>query len=294
MPMIQNGLVKDLARIPFINDFYEINTVKDDINHALAHIDDWAKPTVVDTPLLLGPARSYVVHEPFGVTLVIGPWNYPITTTVGPLVGAIAAGNCVMVKPSELSSHTSRAIKTLMDKYLDQDCYYCVEGGIEVAKALLRERYDLIIFTGSTDKGKLIAKAAAEYMTPTILELGGKSPTIVDSSANLSNAALRITQGRFANSGQTCIAADYILLEESISEKFLTLLKDTVIQFFGTEPKKSPDLGRMITEDHTRRASGLLTNCGGKVILGGDFDIAEKYISPTLVLNPDPNSELAK
>ena len=248
--------------------------MKDDINHALANIDAWAKPTVVDTPLLLGPARSYVVNEPFGVTLVIGPWNYPITTTLGPLVGAIAAGNCVLVKPSELSSNTSRAIKSLMDKYLDPDCYHCVEGGIEVAKALLLERYDLIIFTGSTDKGKLIAKAAAEYMTPTILELGGKSPTIIDAGANLNNAALRICQGRFSNAGQTCIAADYLLVNESIAEQFIPLLKDTVIQFFGTEPKKSADLGRMITEGHTQRASSLLKDCGGQVILGGDFDVS--------------------
>jgi aldehyde dehydrogenase (NAD+) len=244
------AIAKDLDRLPFITVLCEYSLLFSEIDHALENIRQWVAPTKVETPMITGPGASYIIHEPYGVMLLMGAWNYPVFTTVMPIVWAIAAGNCILVKPSELAPHSSNVIKKLVEKYLDPEAIVCIEGGPQVATTLVAQRWDLIFFTGSTAKGKLIARAAAEYMTPTILELGGKSPAIVDESADLQNAALRLAMGRFTNMGQTCVAPDYILLHSAIQDKFLDELTRTVKTFYGEDPKKSPDLGRIINKGH--------------------------------------------
>lgn len=186
-----------------------------EIDHNIAHLKQWMKDVSVDTPMTVGPAKSRIVYEPLGCVLIIGSWNYPIFTTLGPLVNAIAAGNVAIIKPSEISAHTSNMIKRLIFRWLDSSAFIPIEGQVEVAKALTSKKFDLICFTGSSEKGKLVAGAAAKNLTPCILELGGKSPTIVDESADLEYAVKKISMGRFLNAGQTCIAPDYALVHVS-------------------------------------------------------------------------------
>lgn len=190
------------------------------INHALEHLKEWMAAESVDTPMLLGPARSRIVYEPFGVALIMGSWNFPFFTTIGPLIYAIAAGNCAILKPSEMSPQCSRVMKRLLVRFLDSSAYTVIEGAVQVAIAITSKPFDVICFTGSTEKGKLVAKAASANLVPCILELGGKSPFIIDSSADIDFAAKKVVWGRFANAGQVCVAPDFVLCHEKHYEKF--------------------------------------------------------------------------
>ena len=290
-----DALKNDLGASQFTSYLTSTSISLLDIEHTLSNFKKWAQKKSVDTSVLLGPAKSYIVPEPYGVVLIIGAWNYPLFTTLPYVATCIASGNSIILKPSEMASHSSKIIAELFEKYLDNECYKVVEGATEVAKKLTALPLDMIIFTGSTDKGKLVAKAAAENLTPCILELGGKSPTIVDRDADIENAALRIASGRWTNCGQTCVATDYLLVHKDIKIAFVKALKQKLIEFFGANPKNSSDYVRIINEFHSKRLQGYLTeDHGGKILYGNlnDIDIKEKYVPPFIVENPKLNSQM--
>jgi len=254
------------------------------------HLRDWMAPERVPNPIALVPARSFIVREPFGVVLIISPWNYPIQLTFMPLAAAIAAGNCVVIKPSEISAHTSQLIAKLIPRYLDPRCISVVEGGADESSALLEQRFDHIFFTGNPRIGRIVMQAAARHLTPVTLELGGKSPCIVDESADLKTAARRIVFGKFLNAAQTCIAPDYVLVHESVEQKLLSELKKAIEEFYGPDPKCSSDYGRIVNDRHFGRLEKLIAS--GKVVAGGETDRQSRYIAPTVLREVDLNSAL--
>jgi len=292
-PKFHAALEKDLGVNNIMSRMLSTNLTLDEVEMCLHNIDKWVQPEKTDVPLLVGPGKSYIVPEPYGVALVIGAWNYPVATSVPYVASAIAAGNCCVIKPSELSAHTSKVIKELFDNYLDKDCYRCIEGQVEIAKAITKEPFDIIVFTGSTEKGKLVAKAAAENLTPYILELGGKSPTIVDRNADLDNAAFRIMQGRYMNCGQTCVACDYLFVHKDVKAQLIERFKQKLIEFYGEDPSKSRDYSKIINEFHVKRLKSYLDEAhGGKVIVGGQVNLKERYVAPTIIDSPSLNSKL--
>lgn len=210
---IDEALTKDLGKSKFVNWLCEIHNVVRDIEHSIETLADCMKEECVDTPFMLGPGKSYVLKEPLGVVAVLGSWNYPLVTSLGPVINAMAAGNCVILKPSEIAPYSSRIMKKLFTFHLDSSAYTCVQGAVQVAIRATSSPVDLIIFTGSTEKGKLVAAAAAKNLVPCILELGGKSPVVVDKSADIEFAGMKLAQGAFMNSGQLCIRSDYVLCD---------------------------------------------------------------------------------
>jgi acyl-CoA reductase-like NAD-dependent aldehyde dehydrogenase len=258
----------------------EIGVVKE-IDYALKHLRAWAKPKKVPLSLEQLPAQGRIYAEPLGLVLIISPWNYPFQLAIAPLVGAIAAGNCALLKPSELAPATSRAIADLVQQTFDPAYIAAVEGGVEVSQAVLAEKFDHIFFTGSTAIGKIVMEAAAKHLTPVTLELGGKSPCIVDADVQVEYAAKRIVWGKFLNAGQTCVAPDYLLVDRRIKPALLEAIEQTIQAFYGDDPVKSPDLARMINAKHFSRVAGLLAS--GSVAIGGQTSAAEKYIAPTVL-----------
>jgi aldehyde dehydrogenase (NAD+) len=225
--------------------------------------------------------------------LVIGPWNYPVQLVLAPLVGAIAGGNTAAIKPSEVAEHTSRALARLLPRYLDPSAYVVVEGGVVETTALLEQRWDHIFYTGNGIVGRIVMTAAAKHLTPVTLELGGKSPVIVDASANLDVAARRIVWGKYTNAGQTCIAPDYVLVDKRVEAPLLARIADTVRDFYGTDPRGSADLGRIVNERHFDRIARLADADGaGEVVVGGDRDRTTRYYAPTALRNTDPNAPI--
>lgn len=241
----------------------------------------WMRPTKVPTPLLTQPGKSYIHKDPLGVVLVIAPWNYPLGLVVGPLIGAIAAGNTVLIKPSEVAPATSTLLARSLERYVDASVVRVVEGGVSETTELLAQRFDHIFYTGNGAVGRIVMEAAAKHLTPVTLELGGKSPTIVDRSANLDVAAKRICWGKFANAGQTCVAPDYVLAHEEIYERLVEKLKSTIRDFYGSDPQRSPDYGRIVNQRHLKRLANLLVN--EKVVVGGEVDEVDRYIAPTVL-----------
>ena len=219
-----------------------------------------------------------------GVVLIISPWNYPINLTLIPLIGALASGNCVVIKPSEIAPATSRLLRTELSKYIDNDSLAIIEGGVAETNALLSEKFDHIFYTGNGNVGRIVMTAAAKNLTPVTLELGGKSPCIVDQYTNLDVAARRIVWGKFSNAGQTCIAPDYILAHESIENELLEKMKNTIYAFYGENPKTSIDYGRIINTNHYQRLMKLLAG-SGDIYIGGIGDEKERYIAPTILRN---------
>ena len=286
---IEEALQKDLFRSSFLTKLTETDVMIDLIDYYISNLSKYMAEVPKDLPAFLAPGKIYLKPEPYGVALVIGSWNFPFATSLKVVVVAIAAGNCVCVKPSEMSAYSSAVIREITES-LDQRVFGCVEGGPEAAIALLNERWDLIVFTGSPDKGKLIASAAAKYLTPTILELGGKNPCIIDQDAKMDVSLKRIVQGRFLNAGQLCISPDMVLIHSSRVEEFTEAIKKTITDFFGSDPKKSEDFGRIINDMHTKRIGNLLDGHKGQTICGGLVDPQEKYVAPTVILNPDVNS----
>ena len=282
------ALNEDLGRPPFEGWGAEIRTLQLEIDHTLDHLADWMRADSARAPLFLQPGKAYVVPEPLGVALVIAPWNYPFQLSLGPVVGALAAGCCAVIKPSEIAPATSRVLAELVPKYLDTDAIAVVEGAVEETTALLEQRWDHILFTGGERVGKIVMSAAAKHLTPVTLELGGKSPTIVDRSANLDVAARRIIWGKALNAGQTCIAPDYILVERSVKAALVDKLKATLLEFYGTDPKSSPDYGRIISDHHHRRLVKLLE--GQTVIAGGEHDASERFFALTLLDEVSPDA----
>jgi len=278
---INEALWHDLHKSAYEAFMTETSIVLGEIDLHIRKLRKWAKPRYVITPFQLLPSSSRLIHEPYGVVLIIAPWNYPLQLVLAPLAGAISAGNAVVVKTSPNAPHTSRVIKSIVKKVFEEDYVSVFEGGREVNQALLQERFDYIFFTGSPSLGKVVMKAASEYLTPVTLELGGKSPCIIDESANLEIAARRIAWGKLINAGQTCIAPDYLLIHQKIKEPFLEKLKHYIRKFYGENPQSSPDYPRIVSQDAFKRLSSLIQK--EKVVFGGETDENEKYISPTIL-----------
>ena len=272
------ALADDLGKSATEAFFTEIAFVRTEIDYALRHLDAWLKPEKVSVPIKQQPGTARIHRDPLGVVLIIGPWNYPVQLVLAPLIGALAAGNAAVIKPSELSARVSRTIATLVARHLDPDAVAVVEGGVPETTALLEERWDHIFYTGNGAVGRVVMAAAAKHLTPVTLELGGKSPTIVDRSANLDVAARRIVWGKYINAGQTCIAPDYVLVDRRVEGPLMARLRDAVRSFYGDDPRTSDDYGRIVNDRHFGRLSRLLDEDGaGEIIYGGERDEAERY-----------------
>ena len=258
----------------------EVGFMLFDIDHVLAHLDGWMRPEKVPTPVLFQPGSSSIVPEPLGVVCVIAPWNYPMQLLLVPMIAAIAAGNAVVGKPSELTPHTSTSLAKLVGR-LGEPAVSVIEGGVPETTELLTHRFDHIFYTGNGRVGRVVMQAAVEHLTPVTLELGGKSPAIVSRHAKIDTAAKRIVWGKFLNAGQTCIAPDYVLVERPVHDEFVRALGTSITEFYGTDPQRSPDLARIVNDAHFNRLEKLLH--GGTIASGGQSDPATRYIAPTVL-----------
>ena len=278
---IHEALAADLGKPAFEAFASETGFVLSECSHALEHLETWMAPERVHTPLTLFPSKSFIRREPMGLVLIIAPWNYPFQLVMSPLAAALAAGNCALLKPSEGAVHTSELVAELAASYFPAEIVSTVTGDAKTAEALLAERFDHIFFTGGSEVGRIVATAAAKHLTPVTLELGGKSPAIVDEKVDLEVAARRLTWGKFLNAGQTCIAPDYLLVPETLAEDFLSLMKKHVRRFFGDDPRTSPDFARIVNHRHFDRLSGYLED--GRIVTGGETQRDERYIAPTIL-----------
>jgi len=268
----------------------DVGAVRQEAALARKRLARWTRPEKVPTPLNLRPARSRIVSEPLGVVLIIAPWNYPVQLLLAPLVGAIAAGNAAVLKPSEVTPHTSAALGQAVTDYLDPEAVAVVEGGVPETQALLAERFDHIFYTGNGRVGRIVMQAAAKHLTPVTLELGGKSPCIVDADVDVDVAARRIAWGKFLNAGQTCVAPDYLLVHEDREAELVAALERTVREFYGDDPRASADYARIVSPRHHERLAKLLD--GLDVAFGGQVDPESRYIAPTVVRNVAGDSPL--
>jgi aldehyde dehydrogenase (NAD+) len=262
-----------------------------DVDYTLKHLPDWMRPERVSVPVVQRPASARVVREPLGVVLVIAPWNYPIQLLLEPMIAALAAGNAVVGKPSEVSAASSEVLARLIPQYVDPDAVAIVEGGVYETTELLEQRFDHLLYTGNGRVGRIVATAAAKHLTPVTLELGGKSPAIVHSDADIAVAARRIAFGKWLNAGQTCIAPDYVLVHRDVERALVEALRNQIRTFFGDDPKASTDYARIVSDSHFERLAGLLDQGGfTEVVAGGDVDPAGRYIAPTVLRGVDPSS----
>ncbi|XP_078080797.1 aldehyde dehydrogenase, dimeric NADP-preferring-like isoform X2 [Mustelus asterias] len=284
------ALKKDLHKNSFSVEIYEMSGVLSEISLAINKLPKWTAPEHVSKNMMTLMDTVYIHREPLGVVLIIGAWNYPFALTVQPLVGAIAAGNAVVLKPSEVSWNTAQLLAELLPQYLDKDLYPVINGGPTVTTEVLKNPFDHILYTGSTNVGRIILEAAAKHLTPVTLELGGKSPCYVDTDCDLDVACRRIAWGRFTNCGQTCIAPDYILCDKSIQDAVVKKISATITEFYGADPQKSPDYGRIVNQRHFKRLMSLLE--GASVVYGGQSDEENLYIAPTIVTDVDPGSKI--
>eukprot|EP01112_Ceratiomyxa_fruticulosa_P002763 TRINITY_DN1296_c0_g1_i2.p1 TRINITY_DN1296_c0_g1~~TRINITY_DN1296_c0_g1_i2.p1 ORF type:complete len:511 (-),score=87.97 TRINITY_DN1296_c0_g1_i2:106-1488(-) len=279
-----DAVKEDLGRCAYETNIGELMNIKTQIKCILSNLRHWMAPRSVSTPLLHGKglSTSHIIPQPLGVVLIITPWNYPISLPLDGIAYVIASGNCAVVKPSEISERCSALLNELIPKYLDNNCVKVVLGGVPETTELLKQRWDHILYTGNGVVGKVILRAAAEFLTPTTLELGGKSPVVVDRNVSMGVALKRIAWGKFLNCGQTCIAPDYVLVHKDVKDEFINGLKDTITSFYK-DPKTSEDYGRIVSERHAKRLATLLDADRDKIIYGGDVDLKDKYISPTLL-----------
>ncbi len=259
----------------------ELLVLYQEIDHLRGNLSKWAKPQKVRGTLINFPSKNYIHSQPYGVSLVIGAWNYPLQLLLNPALGSMAAGNCTILKPSEIATHTSSLVSEIINSNFDQGYLHAVEGGADTVQSLLSEPLDYIFFTGSSRVGKIVMKAAAEHLTPLTLELGGKSPAIVDKTAELEQAARSITWGKFINAGQTCVCSDYVYVHSSKYDEFCKLLREQIQSFYGDNPKKSPDYARIINRKHFDRLNNLIHP--DKIHYGGETDEQERYIAPTVL-----------
>lgn len=266
----------------------DISQVSNEAKLAIKNLAKWTKPERVGRVPLLG--RCVLMRDPLGVVLIIAPWNYPVGLLLSPLVGAIAAGNAAVLKPSEVTAHTSEVLAETLPNYIDPEAFAIVQGGVEETTALLDQRFDHIMYTGNGQVGRIVMEKAAKTLTPVTLELGGKSPCIVDSTADIETTARRIAWGKFMNAGQTCIAPDYLLVEESVQEPLIAALQKTVKEFYGDDAQASEDYARVVNERHHGRLTKLLE--GQEIAFGGKTDAADCFIEPTVVKNVSPDSAI--
>jgi aldehyde dehydrogenase (NAD+) len=293
---IQKALFDDFKKPASETDNSEIMPVKVEIDHTITHLSGWMQNKKVSTPLNLIGSSAYIIYEPKGVALIISPWNFPFNLAICPLVSAIAAGCCGIIKPSEFTPHTSALISSMIQELFSSEEIAVVEGDSQVASTLLKLPFDHIFFTGSPAIGKVVMKAAAEHLTSVTLELGGKSPVIVDETANIEDAAEKIAWGKFINAGQTCVAPDYLFVHKNIETAFINQLKKSVIKLFGdTTTAKSVDYARIVNKRHWDRVQNLISDAiqqGANIQTGGITDESDYYISPTLLTKVDPQMKL--
>ena len=287
---ILEALKLDLGKTYAESYMCEIGMVISELNYTLKHLDAWTKPKRVHTPISQFLAKSKIFYEPYGVTLIIAPWNYPFMLAIDPIIAAVASGNTFILKPSEYSENTTGILKKLISEVFSEEYGAVVCGGVEETTELLSNRFDFIFFTGSTSVGKVVAKAAAESLTPVCLELGGKSPCIVDKTANLELSAKRIVWGKLLNAGQTCVAPDYVCVHSDVADRFIQLVEKYIEKLYGAKSQTFKNLPSIITSRHLERAVRLL-DCGN-IIYGGGYDKEKLRIEPTIVLNPPPNSDI--
>lgn len=281
--LLCEAIYEDIKKSKFETYVTELALVYNEIDVCIKNLDKWSKPLKVKTNILNLPAKSFIISEPYGTTLIIGAWNYPYQLTLAPLVATLAAGNTAIVKPSELPVKTSATLKKIINENFNPDYLHVIEGGVEVTQELLSYPYGKICFTGSTTVGKIVARAAAEHLTPVLLELGGKSPCFVFEDADLKLAAKRIAWGKYLNAGQTCIAPDYLLIHSSIYDKFLDELKDQIQHIVGDNALTSESYTRIINERNVQRLKKLIEP--EKVFFGGKVIESENYIEPTILKN---------
>ena len=287
---IYDALMKDFKKPAFETFISEFGLVISELNLVIKNLKKWTKPKRVKSSMLTFPSRDYIYKEPYGNILIIAPWNYPFLLAMEPLIMAIAAGNTVVLKPSELTKHTSQLITDMVKKTCPETVAISIEGGVEIATELLAQKWDYIFFTGSVSVGKIVALAAAKHITSVTLELGGKSPCIIDETVDLKLAARRISWGKFLNAGQTCISADYIIIKSNIKDAFIEALKTEIIKRYGVSPKESPDLPRIINKRNVLRIADMLE--ASPVVFGGDVDVDDCYIAPTLIDTPNLDSKI--
>lgn len=278
---LSQALKQDLNKSEFDAYSTEIGIVLEEIRFTLKNLSKWAKPRRVTTPMTHIGSKSYIYSEPYGVTLIISPWNYPFQLAIAPLIGAIAAGNCAVLKPSELTPKTSEVLSRLIREHFPKEYITVIEGGVETNQALLKEKFDYIFFTGSVPVGKIIMEAASKHLTPVTLELGGKSPCIVHEDANLKVAAKRIAWGKFINAGQTCIAPDYLYVHKNVKSKFLNELKASIKELYGEEPMQNTNFTKIVSKRHFERLLAFLDN--GTIFMGGDHSVEELRLEPTVL-----------
>ncbi|WP_042456848.1 aldehyde dehydrogenase [Neobacillus dielmonensis] len=278
---LMDALRADLNKSEFDAYTAEIGFVLEELRFTIKNLESWVKPQKVKTPITHMGSQSYIYSEPYGVALIIAPWNYPFQLAIAPLIGAIAAGNCAVIKPSELTPVTSKLLGKLVGELFPEEFIAVIEGGVETSQALLNERFDYIFFTGSVPVGRIIMEAAAKHLTPVTLELGGKSPCIVHEDANIKLAAKRIAWGKFTNAGQTCIAPDYLYLHKAVKEEFLQQFKEAITELYGAEPLNNPDFTHIVSERHFNRLTSFLDN--GKISIGGKTIPDSLMIEPTVL-----------
>ena len=294
-PQIKEAMYADFKKPPFEVDGVEVYPVTGAIKHARRHLRRWMKPQKVPTPLAFAGSTSWVQYEPKGVCLIISPWNFPFNLSFVPLVSAIAAGNCAILKPSESTPHSSALIKKIVSELFDENEVAVVEGAVQESQDLLDLPFNHIFFTGSPQVGKIVMAAAARHLASVTLELGGKSPTVVDETADLMAAAQRLVRGKFANAGQICIAPDYVFVHEKVKDRFLEKYKQVLREAFGENPQASASYARMVTRKQYGRVKGYLHEAlakGARLEAGGGTDDADLYIEPSVLTHVSPDSAL--
>ena len=274
---------KDLGKNKVEAYATEIGFTLKNIKSARKELKNWAKTKQVNTPLFMFPTKSYIMKEPYGTVLIIGPFNYPFQLLIEPLIGAIAAGNTVILKPSEFTPNVSGVIQQIIADAFDPEYINIIQGNADTTQTLLQFPFDYIFFTGSEQVGRVVYNAASKNLTPVTLELGGKSPTIIDESANIKVASERICFGKFTNAGQTCVAPDYLLVNRKVKDELISALKKTITEFYGTNIQDSPDYGRIVNKKHYHRLNELLNIHHPEITFGGQTDIDENFIAPTII-----------
>ncbi|PTM57822.1 aldehyde dehydrogenase [Desmospora activa] len=280
-PQVLEALRQDLNKSEMEAYATEVGYLLEEIKFTRKHLRSWAKPQKVKTGKIHLGSKSLIYPEPYGVSLIIAPWNYPFQLALAPLIGAIAAGNCAVIKPSELTPHTSKLLAELVADTFAPEYVTVMEGEVDTSTALLEQPFDFIFFTGSVAVGRIVMEAAAKNLTPLTLELGGKSPAIISEDANLTLAAKRIAWGKFLNAGQTCVAPDYLLVHESVKTELVSEIRKTITSFYGEDPLRNLDYGRIVNQKHFERLTSFLQE--GDVIVGGQTDPASLRIAPTVL-----------
>ncbi|QIH76650.1 aldehyde dehydrogenase family protein [Macrococcoides canis] len=284
---ILDALKSDLGKNKVEAYATEIGFVKKELSYIIKELKNWAKTKSVTTPMMQFPAKSFIKYEPYGTVLIIGPFNYPFQLVMSPLIGALAAGNCAVVKPSEMTPQTSMVVQEILEEVFPENYVKVIQGEKEVTSQLLDERFDYIFFTGSTKVGQIVYEKASKHLTPVTLELGGKSPAIIDDTANLKVAAERVAFGKFMNAGQTCVAPDYVLIDNKVKMKFVKALQSTIQEFYGTQTEQSEDFGRIVNDNHFNRLVNIIENSRQQVIYGGESNADELFVAPTIILDPE-------